>query len=112
MLAAATRLTVDRRRFFTTNFVIAETHALVLNRIGREVAARVLAELDHGPATIVRISIRDERRARAIFARYADKDFSLTDALSFAVMERLRIGTALTLDHHFAQYGLKVKGIE
>jgi len=37
--------------------------------------------------------------------RYADKDFSLTDAISFAVMEWLGISVALSLDRHFVEYG-------
>ena len=45
---------------------------------------------------------------RAILDRYADKDFSLTDAINFAVMDRLRLRTAFAFDRHFAQYGLDV----
>jgi len=33
---------------------------------------------------------------------------SLTDAASFAVMERLRLPAAFTFDRHFAQYGFTV----
>ena len=54
---------------------------------------------------MVRVSARDERRARDIVTSYQDKDFSLADAASFAVMERLRISTAFTLDRNFAQFG-------
>jgi predicted nucleic acid-binding protein len=95
----------QRAHLFTTNFVIAETHALLLVRRGRAIAARVLGEIDNSATTIVRISSGDERRAREIIRRYDDKDFSLTDAASFAVMERLRIPYAFSFDHHFAQYG-------
>ncbi|MDP2997289.1 MAG: PIN domain-containing protein [Bryobacterales bacterium] len=37
-----------------------------------------------------------------------DKDWSLTDCLSFVVMERRRLTEALTTDSHFEQAGLKV----
>jgi uncharacterized protein len=100
------QLLEDRRRLFTSNFILAELHALLLTRINRVVAARVLEEIDLSKATtVVRISARDERTARTIIARYDDKNFSLTDATSFVVMERLGITHALTLDHNFAQYG-------
>lgn len=93
-------------RFVTTNFILAELHALLLTRVNRQVAARVLAEVDASElTTIVRVSAYDERRARAIIFEYTDKDFSLTDATSFAVMERLRIRQAFTLDRNFSQFG-------
>ena len=37
-----------------------------------------------------------------------DKDWSLTDCLSFVVMERRHLTEALTTDGHFEQAGLKV----
>ena len=55
--------------------------------------------------TVERVTARDERRAREIVFGYTDKDFSLTDATSFAVMERIRIGQAFTLDRNFVQFG-------
>ena len=95
-----------RRRLVTTNFVLAELHALLLTRLDRRVAARVLAEVDASAlTTVVRVAARDERRAREIISGYTDKDFSLTDATSFAVMERLHIGQAFTLDRNFLQFG-------
>jgi predicted nucleic acid-binding protein len=109
LVAGARRLAAERRQMFTSNFVLAETHALTLQRLGRAIAYRVLVELDNSNTILVRVSAADERRAREILAQYQDKDFSLTDATSFAIMEGLRIGQALTLDHHFAQYGFAVQ---
>ena len=109
-LSVRNRLIAGRWRLFTTDFILAETHALLLVRLGRATAARVLQEIDRSLVTIVRVSAADERRARQIVAQYDDKDFSLTDATSFAVMERLRIGTAFSFDRTFAQYGLQVVG--
>src|SRR5262249_30302976 len=103
--AIASQLATERWRLFTTNFILAETHALLLTRLNRVVAGRVLAEIDHSPTTVLRVTSDDERRARAILAQYQDKDFSLTDATSFAVMERLSIGYAFSFDRNFAQYG-------
>lgn len=88
--------------------MLAETHALLLARRGRTIAARILTEIDHSTAVLVRVSAADERRAREIITTYQDKDFSLTDATSFAIMERLRIGHAFTFDRHFTQYGFTV----
>jgi predicted nucleic acid-binding protein len=104
-LAIRDRLIAERWRLFTTNFLLAETHALLMSRMGRAVAARALFEIDRSATTVIRASAADERRARAIIAQYDDKDFSLTDAISFAVMERLGLIYAFTFDRHFAQYG-------
>ena len=92
----------------TTNFIIAETHALFLPRLGQAHATAFLRQLSQNATRIERVTVTDEQRALAIIFQYADKGFSLTDATSFAVMERLDITHALAFDRHFAQYGLTV----
>lgn len=99
-----------RRRLYTTNYIVAETHALILRRLGRDTALTFLEETDHSRTAVERVRLGDEQRAREIILTYDDKDFSLTDATSFAVMERLGIGTAFTFDRHFAQFGFAVLG--
>lgn len=92
----------------TTNFIIAETHALFLSRLGQPHATAFLRQLPQSTTWIERVTVTDEQRAMAIIFQYADKGFSLTDATSFAVMERLGITHALAFDRHFTQYGLTV----
>ena len=58
--------------------------------------------------TTIRVGRADEERARAILNQYSDKDFSLTDATSFVVMERLGISDAFCFDRNFAQYRFNV----
>ena len=50
----------------------------------------------------------DRFKAITLLKRYQDTDFSLTDATSFIVMERLELKTAITFDDHFSQYGFIV----
>jgi uncharacterized protein len=111
-LAIQNQLVVERWRLYTSNYIVAETHALTLNRLGRFVAARVLDDLERsaesGDLSIIRVSVADERRARDIIRQYSDKDFSLADASSFVVMERLGISQAFSFDRHFEQYGFTV----
>lgn len=42
-----------------------------------------------------------------LFESRPDKEWSLTDCISFAVMKRKRLARALTADHHFVQAGFK-----
>ena len=80
------QLASQGRRAYTTNFIVAETHALVVSRLGRDVAARVLLGFYDSDTTIVRVKLADELQARGIITSHDDKDYSLTDATSFAVM--------------------------
>jgi predicted nucleic acid-binding protein len=57
------------------------------------------------PAEVIRISKTDEEKARRIIFGYRDKEFSYCDATSFALIERLRIRSAIAFDIHFTQYG-------
>jgi len=95
----------ERWSLFTTNFVVAETPALILMRRGRNRAWQFLQSIYAGNTNVVRVEERDERRARSIIERYEDKDFSYCDAISFAVMERLSIAEVISFDEHFRQYG-------
>jgi predicted nucleic acid-binding protein len=68
-------------------------------------ALTMLEDLEAGFANVVRVTRRDEVRAAALVRAQIDKSYSLCDALSFVVMERLRISDAIAFDRHFRQYG-------
>lgn len=86
-----------------TNFVVAETHALVMAKLGQGLARSWLGGLCW---PVERVTKEDEQRAREIIWTYEDKAFSYTDATTFAAMERMGIETAFTFDKHFTQFGL------
>ncbi len=82
---------------------------MLLRYLGPQAARAFLEGIDRSRATlVVRAEERDEREARAVLYRYTDKDFSLVDAISFAVMARLGITHAFTFDKHFEQYGWQI----
>lgn len=54
---------------------------------------------------VERIRKADEEHAATLVRAHEDKSYSLCDALSFVVMERLRINEAIALDRHFREYG-------
>ena len=92
----------------TTNYVVAETHTLLLNRTGYVTALQVIEELYKSRTRTYRVREAEERRALDIIRTYTDKEFSLVDAISFAVMERFHLTQAFAFDHHFAQYGFSL----
>jgi predicted nucleic acid-binding protein len=101
-VTVADRVAAERRPCFITNYIEAEAHALLLRKLGRVIAREWLLRAG---LPVVRALPREEEQARAILASYADKDWSLCDAISFAVLESRRVRTAFTFDHHFRQYG-------
>ncbi|MEX2273268.1 MAG: PIN domain-containing protein [Vicinamibacterales bacterium] len=110
---ASARATIERlktRRVepFLTNFVVAESHALALSRLGGDIARRWLLG---NVWPIEPVTAEDESTAVAIITRYIDKSFSYTDATSFAVMERLGLKRVFAFDPHFRQYGFHVVGM-
>jgi predicted nucleic acid-binding protein len=97
----------ERWEFFTSNAVAYEAHALFVNRArnGRQLGLAFLRQIRGGFCRVLRVTQADERRAIQLLEKHADKDYSFTDALSFMVMERLRISDALAVDGHFKAYG-------
>lgn len=98
----ANRIASEQRPSFITNYIEAEAHALLLRKLGRMLAREWLLT---GGLPVVRVLPSEEERAKEILARYADKDWSLCDAISFAAIESRNIGAAFSFDHHFEQYG-------
>jgi predicted nucleic acid-binding protein len=92
----------ERRPSFISNYIEAETHALLVRKLGRAIAREWLLT---GGLTVVRVLPGEEQKAREILARHTDKDWTLCDAISFAVLENRGVGSVFTFDHHFRQYG-------
>ena len=73
----------------------------------RTTAARGYGRIRHDPRIeVVPCSGELSASALRLFTDRSDKDWSLTDCLSFVVMGRRNIREALTADHHFEQAGL------
>ncbi len=102
------QLVRERVELLTTNFIVAETHALLLNRLGYTTALQVVEELSQSQTRIYRVREAEESKALEIIKTYADKEFSLVDAISFATMDRFHVRQAFAFDHHFAQYGFSL----
>jgi predicted nucleic acid-binding protein len=89
-----------------TNFVIAETHALLLN-ITRNIPLGLqwLREVAYTDFTVVRPSKTEEEEAVQLLSTHKDKLWSLVDTLSFTIMEKLTIPYYFSFDEDFRQTG-------
>lgn len=102
------RLVGERKNFITTNLVIAEAYILIRRTGGHTQSIRFLRSL-RGSPRLERVysDARLESIAEEILEKYADQDFSFTDAVSFAAMQERRIEQAFTFDSHFATMGFQ-----
>ena len=88
----------------TTDHVLIESWILLRHRIGRQPAERFWEGLHGGVARIEIVGAHDLEAAWSIGALFPDQDFSIVDRTSFAVMHRLGIEQAVTLDSDFSVY--------
>lgn len=93
-------------RLITTDYVIDETLTLLRARGYGQRALALGEEFFNGSiAEIYHLDENDVRAAWRVFRQYDDKEWSFTDCASKAIMERLRITQAISLDRHFRQFG-------
>jgi predicted nucleic acid-binding protein len=86
----------------TTDHVLIETWTLIRWRLGRRVAERFWEGLRSGIASLETVLPADLDAAWEIGRSFRDQDFSVVDRTSFAVMRRLGIERAASLDDDFA----------
>ena len=109
-VAVAHQLASERRPSFITNYIEAETHALLLRKLGRAIAREWLLT---GGLTVVSALPAEEQKGKEILARHTDMDWTLCDAISFAVIDARHVARAFAFDHHFRQYGrIQVLGLK
>jgi predicted nucleic acid-binding protein len=89
---------------FTTDHVLVETWTLLRYRVQRYAAERFWDGIRSGVARVEPVGIADLETAWQIGLAYRDQDFSIVDRTSFAVMQRLGIDRAASLDDHFAVF--------
>jgi predicted nucleic acid-binding protein len=89
-------------RLLTSDHVLVEMWFLIGHRLGRVAAERFWEALRAGAALVEPVVAADLEVAFAIGADFSDQDFSIVDRTSFAVMQRLGVLRAATLDEHFA----------
>ncbi|HEY5869840.1 MAG TPA: PIN domain-containing protein [Candidatus Tectomicrobia bacterium] len=107
------RLAVERRRLVTTECVLVEiADGLAAVRF-RAQAVQVITTLQASSfVDIIPASSQLFRTALELYRRRADKDWGLTDCVSFVVMSEQSLSEALTTDDHFRQAGFRALLLE
>lgn len=93
----------------TTSWVLTELGDALSRPWHRAVFLRVLEEFEGDPDDIlVEADQLLWNLGRDLYADRSDKDWSLTDCISFIVMQQRGLTDALTSDHHFEQAGFNI----
>ena len=101
------RLREARSLLVVTDLILAETHLHLLHRQGSERASQSLATLKGDPGIEEVFTDADLQHSALSdwIQRFTDQPFTMTDAVSFAVMKSRGIQSAFTFDAHFEVAG-------
>lgn len=95
-----------RGKLLTTEYVLLEVLDGMTDGGQREVGAALVASIRRDPDTIVAPASSGLFDAGLrLFIQRPDKQWGITDCISFVVMRERGISEALTSDHHFEQAG-------
>lgn len=96
-------------RLLTTSWVLTELADAFCNRRSRGLAVDFIRSIAlREDISVVPFSDELFEAGLSLYESRPDKDWSLTDCISFVVMERQGLDEALTGDRHFAQAGFQV----
>ena len=92
--------------FITSQFILLEVGDALCSPLARQNTADFIKNLGNIKSTRV-ISIREDLLdlGLALYESRQDKDWGLTDCISFVIMQRENITEAFTTDKHFEQAG-------
>lgn len=102
----ATEVKANATHLVTTHAVVLEIGNSLSKGNYRTAAVQLIASLRTDP-TVEILTVDEELfdKSFTLFGNRDDKEWSLTDCISFVVMETRRITDALTPDEHFNQAG-------
>jgi predicted nucleic acid-binding protein len=108
----ARRLSLELRRqrvrMTTTRAVTLEIGNALSRLRHRQTAVQLLAALAADPLVeVVPLSEALYEKGWTLYQQRSDKEWSLVDCISFALMDERRLREALTADEHFEQAGFR-----
>ena len=93
-----------RYEIITSSYILDETLTLIRFKISIKASIDFSKKIRKSEVVRkVRVSKEIEDKALDTFERYADKDFSFTDCVSFVIMWKMRIKEVFAFDQHFDQ---------
>lgn len=96
------------RRMVTTLWVLMEVADALSAPAVRQRTYQFLSKISADPNTAIIMDVSPWfSRGVQLYGQRGDKDWSLTDCISFEVMAEHNIADALTGDHHFTQAGFR-----
>lgn len=98
-----------RARLLTTDWILMEVADALAKSRCRSRVMDFVQHLRQAPGCeVVPVSRETLDRALDIYHQHTDKEWTLTDCVSFVVMRERDLSEALTQDHHFEQAGFTV----
>jgi predicted nucleic acid-binding protein len=92
----------------TTEFVLLELADALCQPYQRDEVLTLWSVVETDPAfRLLPVAADLIQRGKQLYRDRPDKEWPLTDCISFVVMEDHKLGEALTADHHFVQAGFK-----
>ncbi len=108
-IALSEELELEETTFITTHAVIFEIgNAMAKQRHRKDAIALLNSIREDEHFEIIPVSEELYVRAEKLFCARPDKEWSLTDCVSFIVMTDLGLSEALTSDEHFKQAGFQI----
>ena len=105
----AEQIEAEGTQLVTTRAVLLEIGNALSRHRHRDAAIRLLDALEADPIVqIIPLSESLCAQALRLYRDRPDKEWGLTDCVSFVVMQDRRMAEALTADEHFQQAGFRV----
>ena len=104
----AQRIKKEGIKSITTRAILIEIGNALARRISRSIALTLLDTLEKDLSVEI-VPLTEELffRAKDLYRQRPDKEWGLTDCLSFVVMQQRGVTAALTTDVHFRQAGFR-----
>jgi predicted nucleic acid-binding protein len=97
----------EGRQYLTTDVLLLEIGNALARKFRRQAMEVIEHFLSSPDVEVVRLTPRLFEQALTLYKAHQDKEWGLTDCVSFVAMREAEIGDAMTFDQHFVQAGFR-----